>query len=157
MAYESIHTIKNKKKGKWGYCTVKLDMHKAYDRMEWNILRRMMTRLGFADCFVQLVMKCVTTVSCIFRNGDITNMVTLGRGVRQGDPILPYLFLLCVEGFFRVIKQGRQGRHIYGLKLGKLPCALIVVCVALCVLRPSHRTWKGACLWPHRLAHTDTL
>jgi hypothetical protein len=47
IAYESMHCIKNKKTGKKGYCAVKLDMHKAYDRVEWIFLERMMIRLGF--------------------------------------------------------------------------------------------------------------
>ena len=59
LAYESLHTIKNKKKGKWSYCAVKLDMHKAYDRIEWNFLRNMLIRLGFHEEFVLLLMACV--------------------------------------------------------------------------------------------------
>ena len=59
LAYESMHTIKNKKKGKWGYCAVKLDMHKAYDRVEWNFLESMLIRLGFQTAFVELLMACV--------------------------------------------------------------------------------------------------
>lgn len=41
LAYESMHAIKNKKKGKWSYCAVKLDMHKAYDRVEWIFLEKL--------------------------------------------------------------------------------------------------------------------
>jgi hypothetical protein len=47
LAYECIHKIKNKKMGKEGLCAVKLDMHKAYDRVEWVFLDRMLIRLGF--------------------------------------------------------------------------------------------------------------
>jgi len=46
LAYECIHTMK-KKKGKRGLCVVKLDMHKAYDRVEWIFLEKNMTKLGF--------------------------------------------------------------------------------------------------------------
>ena len=45
LAYECIHTMK--KKGKRGLCAVKLDMHKAYDRVEWIFLEKNMTKLGF--------------------------------------------------------------------------------------------------------------
>ena len=61
LAYECIHTMK-KKKGKRGLCAVKLDMHKAYDRVEWNFLERIMIKLGF-DRWVKLIMACVTSVT----------------------------------------------------------------------------------------------
>jgi hypothetical protein len=47
VAYECVHKIKNKRKGKYGMCAVKLDMHKAYDRIEWVFLKNMMTKMGF--------------------------------------------------------------------------------------------------------------
>jgi hypothetical protein len=47
VAYECVHKIKNKRKGKTGICAVKLDIHKAYDRIEWNFLKEMVLRLGF--------------------------------------------------------------------------------------------------------------
>jgi hypothetical protein len=49
VAYESIHAIKNKRKGATGTCAVKLDMHKSYDRFEWIFLENMMRKLGFHD------------------------------------------------------------------------------------------------------------
>ena len=62
VAYESIHAIKRRKKGKNACCAVKLDMLKAYDRVEWHYLEAMLIRLGFGDNFVRLIMKCVTSV-----------------------------------------------------------------------------------------------
>jgi hypothetical protein len=58
IAYECIHAIK-RKKGKKGLCAVKLDMHKAYDRVEWVFLEKIMLKLGFNARWVKLIMACV--------------------------------------------------------------------------------------------------
>ena len=62
IAYEMTHYMQKKKKGKEGFAAIKLDMSKAYDRVEWCFLQEMMRRLGFCEEWVQLVMKCVTSV-----------------------------------------------------------------------------------------------
>lgn len=70
LAYESLHAIKNRKKGKVGYCAVKLDMHKAHDRVEWRFLEKMMLQLGFHSEFVELLMACVNSVKYKIRFND---------------------------------------------------------------------------------------
>lgn len=59
VAYECFHTIKKKIHGSSGYCGVKLDMNKAYDRVKWSFLERMMLKMGFHEQWVQLIMVCI--------------------------------------------------------------------------------------------------
>ena len=61
VAYECIHSMK-RKKGKQGWCAIKIDMIKAYDRVEWAYLQGIMQQLGFQDEWISLVLPCVTTV-----------------------------------------------------------------------------------------------
>lgn len=93
-------------------------MSKAYDRVEWPFLEGIMRQFGFAEEFVKLVMKCVSTVSYRFNvNGDISDVVIPGRGLRQVDPISPYLFLLCAEGLSAMLIKTDEENRIKGIKL----------------------------------------
>ena len=81
-------------------------MHKAYDRVEWVFLKAILGKLGFAEKWIDLIMACVTYVEYTVRfNSNETNPFKPSRGLRQGDPVSPYLFLLCAEGLSTLIEH----------------------------------------------------
>ena len=93
-------------------------MRKADDRVEWSFLRDMMRKLGFCERWVDLVMKCVTSVSYKIRmNGQLTDSFQPERGLWQGDPLSPYLFLICAEGFSALLEKAEMDGGLRGVKI----------------------------------------
>ena len=95
---------------------LKLDMSKAYDRVEWICLEKIIAKLGFGEKWSKLVMTCVTSVSSSIKiNGKPRGHIIPSRGIRQGDPSSPYLFLLCAEGLSALIKKLLDAREMEGI------------------------------------------
>jgi hypothetical protein len=88
--YECLHFMKRKRAQDQRFCALKLDMKKAYDRVEWEYLKAIMIKLGFHRLLVDMVVRLVTTVSFsgLF-NGERLDRFIPSRGIRQGDPISP--------------------------------------------------------------------
>jgi len=121
VAFEHFHYMKKKKRnGGKGYLALKLDMSKAYDRVEWLFLEQMLLSLGFHRNWVRLVMSCVSSISySILVNVQPTNVITPSRGLRQGDPLSPYLFLICTEGLAALINDAVSKNEIHGVKVSR--------------------------------------
>ena len=91
--------------GKKDFMAMKLDMSKAYDKMEWCFLEQILLKLGFQESWVALIMKCITTGSySILVNGEPKGMIKPSRGLRQRDPLSPYLFLFCAKGLNALLR-----------------------------------------------------
>jgi hypothetical protein len=98
---------------------IKLDMAKAYDRVRWSFLRNILGAFGFVEEWIQRVMSCVTSTSfSILINGEHTEIFGASRGLWQGDPLSPYLFILFSEGLGRLLKSNIESGVIQGWRWG---------------------------------------
>ena len=109
-----------KNKGKWGLLAIKIDMSKAYDRIEWCFLRTVLELNGFRSHFINLIMHCVSSVSYqILLNGSPLRAFKPQWGLRQGDPLLTYLFILCSDVRLRLMTKKEQEGKIHGIQIAR--------------------------------------
>lgn len=83
---------------------LKIDLEKVFDRLEWFFIHNSLHLFNFPPKLTKLIMSCVSTSSFfILINGSSTQPFTLTRGIKQGDPISPYLFIICMKRLARDI------------------------------------------------------
>ena len=116
IAFELLHRMRNRRKGKKGHMIVKLDISKANDRVEWGFLQRIMLKIGLPDQWVNLAMETVRITSySTLVNGEAKGFITPTLGIKQGDPLSPYLFLLCAEDLYFLIRRAMENQNLKGV------------------------------------------
>lgn len=117
QAHEVVHSLKTKKKA---VMIMQLDIAKAYDKVNWTYMKRVLSAFGFDHNWVRWVMALVTSSSfSILVNGSPSEVFSPSRGLRQGDPLFPFLFILMMEALGRSIKQAKAVGKIKGLLLSE--------------------------------------
>lgn len=116
--------MKNKK-GIKGFVAIKIDLHKAYDRINWQVLIQILDAYGFSEKFKLLVFRCLSSENLkLLLNGSYFGKIPMERGIKQGDPLSPFLFVLFLEILSRMITKLENERDIQGIKIEKLAPAI---------------------------------
>ena len=121
-----MNHISQKKNEKEGEMALKLDMSKVYDRVEWSGLKQIVFKMGFHAKWVNTIMQCLTSITYSIRiNGVPQGHITPTKGLRQGDPLSPYLFCCVQRDYHRkatlegtlhgisICRRGPQLSHLF--------------------------------------------
>lgn len=120
IAHEVLRYIRRHKKGKTGWASIKIDLQKAYDKISWEFLQDLLSFMNFPPKWIQLIMQCVTTVSFKVQiNGGLSPQFLPKAGLRQGDPISPYLFILCMNVLSGLLIKNQDNSKIKGIKIAR--------------------------------------
>lgn len=115
LVNEVVHSLRTTKK--LGML-INLNLAKAFDKINWDFIKAILTAFGFGDNFIQWIMGLISSsFFSILLNGSPSKCFTPTRGIRQGDPLSPFIFVLAAEGLGRLIKLRIQEKRLKGLTL----------------------------------------
>ncbi|CAN1761930.1 Transposon TX1 uncharacterized 149 kDa protein [Linum perenne] len=123
IAFETLHAMKTKQRTKQEFAALKVDISKAYDRVEWKYVEDMMRAFGFCEQWIRWMMMCIRLVEYkVLINNTKGTTFWPGRGLRQGCPLSPFFFLICAEGLSLLMKNEEKRGRLQGMRVsGKAP------------------------------------
>lgn len=106
-----VHSMARMKGNKM-FMSIKIDLEKAYDRLNWNFVENCLNECKFPSNLINIIQHCISSPSFkILWNGEKTNMFTPSRGIRQRDPLSTYLFVICMERLSHIIADQVDGQY----------------------------------------------
>jgi hypothetical protein len=118
IAIEIIHCLKRRTRGAKRVPALKIDISKAYDKVEWGYLKGILEKMDFSEKRIQWMMLCVSSVNySALVNFERVGPIHPGRGLRQKDPLSPYLFILVAEGLTSLIHKAVSSGDLHGVKI----------------------------------------
>jgi hypothetical protein len=118
VTQEIIHSF-NLKSWKDHAFILKIDLAKAFDRLEWNFILAALHRKGFNDNFINLIHACISTPNfAVLVNDEPSETFRSTRGLRQGCPLSPYLFVLAINELSIRLQEALHSSNLDGIKLG---------------------------------------
>lgn len=103
------------KRSKKSCLALKVDFEKAYDSESWSFIDYMLLRLGFNTTWRKWMQGCYTTISIsVLINGSPISEFSATRGLKLGDPVTPFLFIVATEGLAGLIIKAKDGNCFKG-------------------------------------------
>jgi hypothetical protein len=117
-AHECLHSIKKKKLKS---LVLKLDLQKAYDCINWDLLRVILIEVGLGIMMTNWIMGCIVSLSfVVLLNGEEIYCFKCGRGLNQGSPLSPLLFILVKEGLSLFLKEIQSEGNLIEVKVYRI-------------------------------------
>jgi hypothetical protein len=141
-AQECLHSIKMKNSKA---LILKLDLKKAFDCIDWDFLRMILIQSGFSQQTTKWILSCVTSANfVVLVNGETSPFFHSGRGLRQGCPLSPLLFILVMEGLSLQLKKGQVEGKLTGVKVSRIVKILHLFFIddVLIMTNDSLQEWK---------------
>uniref|UniRef100_A0A8I6XMN5 Reverse transcriptase domain-containing protein n=1 Tax=Hordeum vulgare subsp. vulgare TaxID=112509 RepID=A0A8I6XMN5_HORVV len=118
IAFECIDYIQSLKGSTNMCCAYKLDLLKLYDRVDWNFLEKALLKWGFSSAWISRIMACFTLVKyLVMFNGKFLESYAPTRGLRQGGPLSPFVFLFVVDALFALISEATVVNGLHGVHI----------------------------------------
>eukprot|EP00253_Pinus_taeda_P012127 PITA_12127 len=119
LTHEIIHSLKQSRKPGM---LLKIDLSKAFDSISWDYMQKVLHAFGFDNAWIRWVSSLISSAFfSILINGIPTSTFRASRGIRQGDPLSPFLFIIMAEGLGRSIKNAIQTQKLKGITLHQAP------------------------------------